>query len=107
VQLLRTIAHYDDLLTRDPVAYKTEELAHIHGVTSRFVGIRLFDVALAVVGAAIALYAQRRRRRTTQGVGIGIAVHGLLLFALESRNAAHAQTYEAHLVDFTPPTPPR
>src|SRR5579883_2479930 len=50
------IDHYESLLARDPAAYRAEELDHIEGTTSRFVGYRLGELAFTLAGAGIATY---------------------------------------------------
>ncbi len=101
-QVNAEIDHYSAALAKDPTAFKREELAHIHGTTSRFVAYRLSELALAAGGAGVATYGFVKNQDTWKGVGIGVAAEALTFFVLDSFGQARAKAYEDEVRGFNP-----
>jgi hypothetical protein len=96
------LAHFSALLSRSPVAFKEEEMVHIHGTTSRFVLYRLSELALALGGAAIATYGFAANKDVWKGIGIGVGSQAKMFLVIDSFGSARAREYEERVRTFTP-----
>jgi hypothetical protein len=99
------IHHYEAALGRDPSAYRREELAHMHGTTSRFVFYRLTELGLALGGIAAASYGFAANADTWKGIGIGVAAMSLPFLVIDTVNNGRASHYQEQLRSFDPPLP--
>lgn len=87
------IRHYEAELARDPAAYRSEEIDHLRGTSSRFVVYRAVELSLALAGAGAATYGFASHETAWQGAGIGVASLSLPFFVLDSINDARASRY--------------
>jgi hypothetical protein len=94
------IDRYSSLLARDPAAFRRDELAHIHGTTSRFVAYQIFEASLALAGVAAASYGFATDRDGWKGAGIGVTAVALPLFVVDWVNNRRAAHYEERLRAF-------
>ncbi len=95
-------ADYSRRLAEDPVAFRRDEAAHIHGTNSRFVFYRLAEAAVFLGGAGAAAYGFASGKDAWKGAGIGVAAQAAVLFTLDSIGNARAHAYENELRDTSP-----
>ncbi len=100
------IDHYEEVLGRDPAAFKNEELAHVEGTASRFVYYRLAELALTLAGAGIATYGFAANKDVYKGVGVGLASVGVPFLIIDTINNARAERYADDLRRFEPVAAP-
>lgn len=96
------IRHYDTALAKDPAAYRREELAHIHGTSSRFVFYRLTELGLFLGGVGVATYGFAAHSDTWKGIGVGVASIALPFLVIDTINNGRAVRYEDHVHGFDP-----
>jgi hypothetical protein len=96
------IDHYESLLARSPTDYRAQELDHIDGTTSRFVGYRLGELGLTLAGAGIAAYGFAADRDAWKGVGIGVGGMALPFLIIDTVNNARATRYRDRVRGFQP-----
>ncbi len=96
------IRHYETALAHDPGAYRREELAHIHGTSSRFVFYRLTELGLFLGGVGVASYGFAAGSDTWKGIGVGVASIALPFLIIDTINNGRAGRYEDHLRGFDP-----
>jgi hypothetical protein len=101
------IRHYQATLDRDPGAYQRDELAHMHGTTTRFVFYRLAELGLALGGIAAASYGFAANVDTWKGIGIGVTSLALPLLLIDTINNARASHYIAEVRSYEPVIPER
>jgi hypothetical protein len=94
--------HFDGLIAKDPAKFKREELEHIQGTNGRFALYLGFEIAEALTGAGIATYGFVKDRDVLKGVGLGVGIQGLSLFALDLPGALRASSYEDQVRRFEP-----
>ena len=94
--------HFDDLLAKDPAKFKREELEHIQGTNSRFVLYLGFEITEALAGAGVATYGFIKDRDLLKGIGLGVGIQGLSLFALDLPGALRASSYQDQVSRFEP-----
>ena len=96
------IDHYRAALARDPAAYRSEELDHMHGTSSRFTAYRATELGLVVAGAGMAIYGLVTKRDVWKGVGAGVVSLSLPLLVIDSVNNARANRYIDSVGRFQP-----
>jgi hypothetical protein len=96
------IRHYASSLDRDSAAYRREEIAHMHGTTSRFVFYRLTELGLALSGVGIAAYGFAVNSDAWKGAGIGVASIAVPFLIIDSINNGRAARYTDHVREFAP-----
>jgi hypothetical protein len=96
------IRAYGASLDRDGASYKRDELAHLHGTTSRFVFYRLTELGLALAGVGIATYGFVANADTWKGAGIGVASIALPFLIIDTINNGRAARYDDHVRKFEP-----
>jgi hypothetical protein len=101
------IHHYETVLDRDPSAYRRDELAHIHGTSTRFVFYRLTELGLALGGIAAPSYGFAANVDTWKGIGIGVTSIALPFLLIDTINNGRATHYEGQLRSFDPVVPER
>jgi len=106
VQVGAEIRHYEDVLGRDPAAFRREESDHIHGTTSRFVFYRVTELALALGGAGVATYGFVANRDVWKGAGIGVFALALPLLLIDTVNNGRAARYQDRVDAFEPSSRP-
>jgi hypothetical protein len=100
------IDHYEAALARDPAAYRSEEIDHMQGTSSRFLYYRLVELGLTVGGAGVAAYGISSRRDAWTGVGIGVGSLALPLLVIDAFNDARATRYLDEVRRFQPAVGP-
>ncbi len=83
----------DDKLAASPQLFRDEELARIRSVNRTFVILEIVEAALIVGGTTLAL----ATRDTWRGVGIGLAIQGTTMLALDALAHARGAKYERAL----------
>lgn len=96
------IRHYQSVLDKDAAAYRAEELAHMHGTSSRFVFYRLAELALFVGGAATAIVGFVLDDDWSKGIGLGIASIALPFLIIDTINDGRATHYRKDVDAFAP-----
>jgi hypothetical protein len=96
------IEHYRVALARDPSLYRSEEIDHLRGTSSRFVFYRAAELSLAVAGGAAATYGLTSHRGSVTGAGIGVASLAVPFFVIDSVNDARASGYLDEVRRFQP-----
>jgi len=96
------IRHYEASLDHDAAAYRSEELSHMHGTTSRFVFYRLAELGLALGGVGIAAYGFAANADAWKGAGIGVAAIALPFLVIDTVNDARATRYTEQVRGFAP-----
>ncbi len=96
------IRHYQEAIDRDGVAFKHEELEHMHGTSSRFVFYRLTELGLVLGGAGVAIFGFASDQDVWKGIGLGVASIALPFLVIDSINNARATRYQEHVRDFDP-----
>jgi hypothetical protein len=96
------IDRYDAALARDPFSYRSEEIDHLRGTSSRFVFYRAAELSLAVAGGAAATYGLASHRGAFTGAGVGVASLALPFFVIDSVNDARASRYLDEVRRFQP-----
>jgi hypothetical protein len=96
------IDHYESLLARSPADYRAQELDHIDGTTSRFVGYRLGELGLTLAGVGMAAYGFAAGSDAWKGVGIGVGGMALPFLVIDTINNARATRYRERVRDFQP-----
>ncbi|HEY8075707.1 MAG TPA: hypothetical protein VIF62_16390 [Labilithrix sp.] len=94
--------HYEDLLARDPAAFKREEGDRIAGTNKRFwlyLGYELLETA---AGVGIAAYGAAAKNDSLRGVGVGTAAQGIGLFVIDVPGAGRASRYQEQIKSFNP-----
>lgn len=86
-------AHFEELATKDRVKYRQEELEHIQGTNDRFALYLAFEVSETIVGAGVATYGFVKDEDVAKGIGLGVAIQGVSLLALDVPGALRAQSY--------------
>jgi hypothetical protein len=94
--------HFDALLAKDPVKFKSEELDHIHGTNSRFVLYLGFEITETLAGAGVATYGFVKDKDVIKGLGLGTAIQGVSLLALDVPGAIRASSYQDEVRHFDP-----
>lgn len=102
VQVGGEITHYESALAADPAVFRREEVAHIHGTTSRFLFYRLAELALALGGAGVATYGFVSNRDVYKGIGIGVFALALPLLLIDTVNNGRATRYQDRVTRFDP-----
>ncbi len=102
VQVTGEIRHYATSLDRDSAAYRREEIAHMHGTTSRFIFYRLTELGLALSGVGIATYGFVANSDAWKGAGIGVASIALPFLIIDTINNGRAARYTGHVREFAP-----
>jgi hypothetical protein len=92
-------AHFEELATKNPVRYRTEELEHIQGTNDRFALYIAFEISETIVGAGIATYGFVKDKDVAKGIGLGVAIQGVSLLALDVPGALRAQSYRDRVRD--------
>jgi len=91
-------AALDAAFLADPVAFQASERARLNRITTRFQPILLaVEGALTVAGGTMAAVGGFRHDDTLLGVGLGLAVQGLVLFLLDWAVLDRAQAYASVL----------
>jgi hypothetical protein len=90
------------LSERDPSAYQREESQSIQTTATRYQMYRSVEVALLLVGVALALYGAAALRGLWLGVGLGLAIEALGAFSIDSFGAYHTATYKREVAIFEP-----
>jgi hypothetical protein len=91
-------AALDAAFLADPVAFQASERARLNRITSRFQPILLaVEGALTLAGGTTAAVGGFRKDDTMLGVGLGLAVQGLVLFLLDWAVLDRAQAYASVL----------
>ncbi len=96
------IRHYSASIDRDASGFRREEIAHMHGTTSRFVFYRLTELALALGGVGIATYGFIANADAWKGAGIGVASIALPFLIIDTINNSRAAHYTDHVNRFEP-----
>jgi len=94
------IRHYQSSLDHDAAAYRRDELAHMHGTTSRFVFYRLTELGLVLGGVGAASYGFAANADTWKGIGIGVASIALPFLVIDTINNGRAQRYTEEVRSF-------
>lgn len=97
------IRHYEKSLAEDPNGFRREELAHMHGTSSRFVFYRLTELGLALGGIGVATYGFVANADAWKGAGIGITSIALPFLIIDTINNSRATRYDDHVRSFEPP----
>jgi hypothetical protein len=93
----------DLLLDSSPAEFVRSEREHMHRIVDRFQPILLVaEAVLTVVGAAMAGLGAKFGRPVTEGLGIGLGIHGLALFGIDWAVLDRAQAYQAVLDRWSP-----
>jgi hypothetical protein len=94
----------EKLLADGPGAYREAELTRIRGVNRTFVILEIVEAVLIVGGTTLAIAG----RDTWRGVGIGLAIQGTTMLALDglahARSGRYERTLESINVSATPQT---
>ncbi len=101
-QVRSEVRHYESSLAQDAHGYQRDELAHMHGTRSRFVGYRLTEFALLLAGVGVATYGFVANRDAWKGAGIGISAVALPFVIIDTVNDARAKHYEETVRRFDP-----
>jgi hypothetical protein len=89
-------------LARDPSSYRSEEIDHLRGTSSRFVFYRAAELSLAVAGGAATTYGLASHQGGFTGAGIGVASLAIPFFVIDSVNDARASRYLDQVRRFQP-----
>jgi len=101
-QVNSEVDHYRALLASDPTSFRSTELTHLHGTTSRFTYYRAAELALTVAGIGFGTYGFIADKETFKGLGIGLAALGAPLLVIDTFNNASAGRYIENLERFQP-----
>jgi hypothetical protein len=101
------IRHYQAALDHDAGAFRSEELTHMHGTTTRFVFYRLAELGLMLGGIAAASYGFAANVDVWKGIGIGVGSIALPFLIIDTVNNGRASSYTTELKAFDPAPPPR
>jgi hypothetical protein len=85
--------YFEDLAVKDRVRYVREETEHIQGTNDRFALYLTFEITETIVGAGVATYGFVKDKDVVKGIGLGFAIQGLSLLALDIPGALRAQSY--------------
>jgi hypothetical protein len=91
-----------DLLGRDPVAFRREEIEQVRGTSTRYTMYRGLELGLTLLGAGVATYGLASRRDTWAGLGVGLALGALTSLTIDSFGSHHTKTYRERLSTFEP-----
>ncbi len=91
------IAANKELIAQNPSLFLQEERARVRTVNRFFVGIELFETAVAITGIGLVGAGLHDHDKTLQGVGTGLVVQGAAMFLLDSIAHERAERYE-HLL---------
>jgi hypothetical protein len=83
----------DDKMAASPAAFRDEELTRMRGVNRTFVILEIVEAVLIVGGTTLAL----ATRDTWRGVGIGLAIQGTTMLALDALAHRRGGQYERAL----------
>jgi hypothetical protein len=100
------IRHYSSSIDRDESGFRREEIAHMHGTTSRFVFYRLTELGLALSGVGMATYGFVANADAWKGAGIGVASIALPFLIIDTINNSRAARYTDHVNRFEPAQAP-
>lgn len=95
------LAEFDAQLTANPQAFVTSERARLKSIVHTYqpVLLTLWSV-VAAGGAGLATGGHLSQDTTMVGVGLGLALHGLVLFLLDWTVLDRARAYESALTHF-------
>ena len=91
------IAANKELISQDPSLFLQDERARVRTVNRFFVGIELFETAVAITGIGLVGAGLHDHDKTLEGVGTGLVVQGAAMFLLDSIAHERAERYE-HLL---------
>ncbi len=94
---LGRIAANKELIAQNPSIFLQQERARVRTVNRFFVGIELFETAVAITGIGLVGAGLHDHDKTLQGVGTGLVVQGAAMFLLDSIAHERAERYE-HLL---------
>jgi hypothetical protein len=83
----------DEKLAANPSSFRNEELTRMRGVNRTFVILEIVEAVLIVGGTALAIAS----RDTWRGVGIGLAIQGTTMLALDALAHRRGAQYERAL----------
>ncbi len=93
----------DAELTDDPALFVTHETAHASRIVHTFQPLLLaFEGAVTATGGVLAGVGGAQHNDTLAGVGLGLAVQGLVFFLLDWAVLDRAQAYESAVEHFAP-----
>jgi hypothetical protein len=84
----------EERIGQNPSLFLSEERERVRTVNRFFVGIELFETAVAVTGIGLVGAGLHDHDRTLQGVGTGLVVQGAAMFLLDSIAHERAERYE-------------
>ncbi len=102
IQVHRETGHYEALLARDPVRYRSEETVHMRGTKSRFVAYRIIELGLTVAGGAMAAYGLAADKDVWKGAGLGIGSLSLPFLVIDTVNDARASRHLRQVETYQP-----
>ena len=100
LQVGSEIRHYDEAYAKDRVAFRKEEIAHIHGTRSRFVWYLLMEATFLATGIGIAIGGFAANQDVLKGVGLGISSVWAPFLIIDCINNARAASYANALEKF-------
>jgi hypothetical protein len=98
--LLRGSARADALdadIARSPEEARKSEIDRMRTLRGAFVGIEIFEAALAIGGVAFAATRTGQDQALARGVGLGLAAEGAVMLLLDSLAASRAERYSGQL----------
>lgn len=84
----------EDRIAQNPSLFLSEERERVRTVNRFFVGIELFETAVAVTGIGLVGAGLHDHDKTLQGVGTGLVAQGAAMFVLDSIAHERAERYE-------------
>jgi hypothetical protein len=94
--------HFESLFEQDRAKFESEEAEHIAGTNGRFVFYLGFEITETLAGAGVLSYGLIKDKDTYKGIGLGAAIQGLSLFAIDLPGALRAKSYEKKVRSFDP-----
>jgi len=84
----------EERIAQNPGLFLNEERARIRTVNRFFVGIEIFETAVAITGIGLVGAGLHDHDKTLEGVGTGLVVQGAAMFLLDSIAHERAVRYE-------------
>jgi hypothetical protein len=95
------IAANDERIKANPSLFLSEERARVRTVNRFFVGIEVFETAVAITGLSLLGAGLHDHDKTLQGVGVGLVAQGAAMFFLDAVAHERAERYENLLLGGT------
>ena len=93
------VAGLDHDMATDASAYRMRELDRIRKVNTSFKWLKWIELGLTVGGTGVAIFAPRDQQ-LLKGIGVGLAVQGVVMLTLDVLAARRAEDYTTALEGF-------